>query len=69
MEAIRPPLALDLDTHADAEEEILYPHLLTDAGPGSRSIRRYGRRFSTRKICSVSPGNFRPWSWSVARVA
>jgi hypothetical protein len=30
--AIWTPLALHLDIHADAEEEILYPHLLTDAG-------------------------------------
>ena len=30
--AIWEPLALHLDIHADAEEEILYPHLLTDAG-------------------------------------
>jgi hypothetical protein len=32
LEAIWRPLALHLDIHADAEEEILYPHLLTDAG-------------------------------------
>jgi hypothetical protein len=32
LEAIWTPLALHLDIHADAEEEILYPHLLTDAG-------------------------------------
>jgi hypothetical protein len=30
--AIWEPLALHLDIHADAEEELLYPHLLTDAG-------------------------------------
>jgi hypothetical protein len=32
LEAIWTPLALHLDIHADAEEEILYPHLLQDAG-------------------------------------
>ncbi len=32
LSAIWEPLALHLDIHADAEEEILYPHLLTDAG-------------------------------------
>lgn len=32
LSAIWRPLALHLDIHADAEEEILYPHLLTDAG-------------------------------------
>jgi hypothetical protein len=32
LEAIWTPLALHLDIHADAEEEILYPHLLKDAG-------------------------------------
>jgi hypothetical protein len=32
LRAIWEPLALHLDIHADAEEEILYPHLLTDAG-------------------------------------
>ena len=32
MAAVWEPLALHLDIHADAEEEILYPHLLTDAG-------------------------------------
>ena len=30
--AVWTPLALHLDIHADAEEEILYPHLLRDAG-------------------------------------
>lgn len=30
--AIWEPLALHLDIHADAEERILYPHLLKDAG-------------------------------------
>ena len=32
LRAVWEPLALHLDIHADAEEEILYPHLLTDAG-------------------------------------
>jgi hypothetical protein len=32
LRALWEPLALHLDIHADAEEEILYPHLLTDAG-------------------------------------
>jgi len=32
LRAIWQPLALHLEIHADAEEEILYPHLLTDAG-------------------------------------
>jgi len=32
LRAIWEPLWLHLDIHADAEEEILYPHLLTDAG-------------------------------------
>ena len=32
LRAIWEPLALHLDIHADAEEAILYPHLLTDAG-------------------------------------
>ncbi|BCY11165.1 hemerythrin domain-containing protein [Actinoplanes sp. L3-i22] len=32
LRAIWEPLALHLDIHADAEEEILYPHLLTDSG-------------------------------------
>jgi hypothetical protein len=32
LRAIWEPLALHLDIHADAEEEILYPHLLIDAG-------------------------------------
>src|SRR3954453_7159925 len=32
LKAVWEPLALHLDIHADAEEEILYPHLLTDAG-------------------------------------
>ena len=30
--AVWNPLALHLEIHADAEEEILYPHLLVDAG-------------------------------------
>ncbi len=30
--AIWTPLALHLEIHAEAEEQILYPHLLTDAG-------------------------------------
>lgn len=32
LRALWEPLALHLDIHADAEEEILYPHLLTDSG-------------------------------------
>jgi len=32
LRAIWEPLSLHLDIHAEAEEEILYPHLLTDAG-------------------------------------
>jgi Hemerythrin HHE cation binding domain len=32
LRALWEPLALHLDIHAEAEEEILYPHLLTDSG-------------------------------------
>lgn len=32
LRAVWEPLAVHLEVHADAEEEILYPHLLKDAG-------------------------------------
>jgi hypothetical protein len=44
--AVWEPLALHLDIHAEAEERILYPHLLkragqgSDAGQGSAAVRR-----------------------------